>query len=215
MINHSYIKEETLKRFNNITPDIKEVGIANNGDIIFFEETESSFTRRHYGYIEKPATWNLVYQHNDVVEKVTKEYLDGITINFNDGYDIELMQKCVSNKSFKFNPFKPPSDNKKRTMWMTGEEYTLVRQFLKDFRQNKNNKNSDSTTNNSGENKEQTKRAEVENEELIGSSNRNCFIEDGDEITFTITLTNDEYATYNKKGGINWLKQEITPQKAF
>lgn len=46
-------------------------------------------------------------------------------------------------------------------------------------------------------------------DELIGNSERELLKEDDKYITFTITLTKKQYETFNKRGGVKWLKKKI------
>lgn len=135
----SYIKQQTLSMCKTVTPETKEVGTASNGDRIFFEETEGSLKNRYYGYNgqTEPSSWNLLYQHNNELNKVTKDYLENINIEFNEGYDMDLINYALSQKRNNFNPFKKPSDRKKVTIWVNDKEFEMVKEFIRRVRRAK------------------------------------------------------------------------------
>lgn len=49
--------------------------------------------------------------------------------------------------------------------------------------------------------------------EIIGEEKKDLFIEDENNVTFTVTLTRRQYNIYIEKGGVKWLKKAILGQK--
>ena len=47
----------------------------------------------------------------------------------------------------------------------------------------------------------------------IGEEKKDLFIEDENNVTFTVTLTRRQYNIYIEKGGVKWLKKAILGQK--
>lgn len=137
----SYVTKNALWQCRPLLPERKKVGTDNRGNEIFFEETKGSLQSRHYGKINEPSSFNLIYIENSKAEKVTMEYLESCTmIAFNDGYNIEFLINFLENNNKRFNALKGVR-KKQYYFSLSEEEYQLVEDFIRKMRAYKNENN--------------------------------------------------------------------------
>lgn len=133
-LNQSYIDKKVLWQCRPLLPEIKIVGKdKNNGNIIFFEETSGSLQKRHYGKINKATSFNLVYFDGEKSNLVTRNYLVKAKIEYNDDYDLPMLNKFLDNNNHRFNAL----DNEKRKRYsynLTERENEIVREFVRKLR---------------------------------------------------------------------------------
>ena len=133
LLKDSYIEFKYLYQCRELTPERIEVGKDENNNTIFFEETSGSLQRRHYGKSDKATSYNLIYSDGEKAHLVTKTYLRAVKIDFNDGYDMEMLFDFLKNNNHRFNAL----NNEKRRncfFYLSEREIELVKEFIKKMR---------------------------------------------------------------------------------
>ena len=131
------ISLQVLRQCRPDLPERKEVGITKDGLRILFEETQGSLLKRHYKYTksEHATSWHLIYIENGQAKKVDEKWLEGQTIDFNDGFDMEILLTYLKTNSKRWNGFNgKKTDKRQRSIRVTDEEYEYVMKFLKKLR---------------------------------------------------------------------------------
>lgn len=129
----SFIKKEVLRQCRDIVPERRYVGKDNYGNTIFFEEAEDNLRQRHYKKLDKPRHFNLLVSNGHKAVKITPGYLETATINFNEGYNLKMLEDFIKNNSKHFNPL---TDERtyQASYRLTAKEHELVRIFIKKMR---------------------------------------------------------------------------------
>ena len=133
-LKESYIKPEELWRYRSVLPEVKMVGKDENGNKIFFEETSGSLAKRHYGKFDKANSFNLCVFNGAETKLVTNDYLATAKIEFNEGYNLEMLSNFINNKNKRYNPLKH-AKRIKCSFYLTEEEIELVKKFVERIRE--------------------------------------------------------------------------------
>lgn len=132
-LEQSYIETKVLWQCKPLLPEVKIVGKDENNNIIFFEETSGSLQKRHYGKFEKANSYNLLVNNGNETKKITKQYLNQAVINFNKGYDMELLLNFIENNNPCFNALDCEKKNSYRFS-LSDKEYLIVKEFIDKMR---------------------------------------------------------------------------------
>lgn len=136
-LEQSYINPDVLFRCRPLLPEVKIVGKDNNSNIIFFEETSGSLTKRFYKQFDKANSFNLIVFNGEKSELVTNEYLTTAKIEFNEGYNLEMITNFINSKNKRYNPLQHDK-RKKCSFYLSENEIKLVKEFLGKIRKLKN-----------------------------------------------------------------------------
>lgn len=134
-LENSYISRSVLLQCKELLPEVKLVGKDENNNIIFFEETSGSLQKRHYGKSDKATSFNLLYNDGTKTEKVTKNYLLGKNIIFNEGYDMAQLHHFIENNNKCFNALEKKEKKIKCSFYLSEEEIDIVKDFVKKMRE--------------------------------------------------------------------------------
>lgn len=136
-LQNSFLLQKDLYICRPLLPDKQEVGTADNGDIIYFEENLRSLKERHKGIIGKPDGYNLLYLHGyDRPKRVTREYLKTVKIDYFEGYSEKTITDYILNNPQIYYRLEGKSKKmKKWSMYATEEEKKLVEEFLRKLRE--------------------------------------------------------------------------------
>lgn len=135
----SYIPARLLFQVRNTLPARIIVGNINGTGKLFFEETEGSLKNRHYKGKDNPSSWNLLYDEGFGASLITKEEFYKIKdkiIIINSNFTIDILENFVNTVTKRKNPFTwKPTENKKRNIYVTDEEFRYVKIFIKKMRE--------------------------------------------------------------------------------
>lgn len=133
----SFIDDRQLYSLRPSIPDKEVVGTADNGDIIFFEESFASLRERHYGRIFKPSKYNLLFLHEgQKAQRVTREYLQTHDIEYFEGHaESELYAHIAKYERYEKRSI-PLEPRYTRSYRATAKEHELLKEFLKRLRSN-------------------------------------------------------------------------------
>ena len=133
----SFIDEKKLFQYRGVLPKRMNVGTTDKGHKVFFEESAHSLMQRKYGYKDKVVGWNLVYYDGNKTELVTKDYLQGNRIDFNEGFNLDKINYYLDNKITR-NALSGDTEKKiKYCFCVKRSEVALVKEFLKRLRAEK------------------------------------------------------------------------------
>lgn len=137
------ISLQVLRQCRPDLPERKEVGKTSDGLRILFEETQGSLLKRHYGYSksEHATSWHLIYIENGQAKKVDKKWLESQIIDFNNGFDMEILFNYLKSNNRRFDGLNGKKTGKiQRSIWLTDDEYEYVLTFVEKMRRVKGEK---------------------------------------------------------------------------
>lgn len=136
----SHIDKKILYQYRNVIPQRKYVGRTDKYKI-FFEETRGSLLKRNYGKSDKVTSWTLLYSDGEKPERITKDFIEKNEIIYYDGYSEEFLFNFLKNNNKRTNGLEVKKDYKRHTMFVTDDEYDMIKDFIKKIREVKDENN--------------------------------------------------------------------------